>query len=70
MSDSINSITVVLEEDLNEYADVIISAIKCIKGVLSVKGNASDYDSMVAEERAKAYYAKKLMEVIFPKKGD
>lgn len=69
MTDSIHSITVVLEHDMKENAEPLISAIKCMKGVVSGEGNISDYDSHVAEERARMHFGKKLWEVIYPKNG-
>lgn len=71
MTDSIHSITVVLEHDMKENAEPLISAIKCMKGVISVEGNIADYNFVVAEARAKKHYAEKLWEVLYPKnKGD
>ena len=68
MTDRYNSLTVVLEKDFrDDDAEHLINAIKMIKGVLSVKGNISDYSDLVAEERVRRELVAKLWEVIHPK---
>ena len=66
MSDSFNSITVVLEDDVSEeHVDVITSAIRMIRGVLSVKENQVDHESYyIAELRVKSELRRKLFEVL------
>lgn len=60
-----HSLTVVLEKDIDtEDSKPIIEAIKMIKGVLSVKGNVSDANSMMAEARAHQKYKMKLIDLL------
>lgn len=67
MSDRINYITVVLEEDKrDDDCEATLNAIRNIKGVLSAEPNIANPDHWVAEERAKRELGKKLWKVIFP----
>lgn len=69
MTDRLNTLTVVLEQPIrDDDAEVIINAIKMVKGVLSVKGNVADHTEYMAEERARQDLGQKLWEVIYPKK--
>jgi len=70
MTDRYHSLTVVLDKDLREDdAEVIISAIKCLRSVVSVTGNVSvaDYDLHVAQVRARMDIIDKLNEALYPK---
>ena len=66
MSESYNTITVVLEQDVSEeHVDVITSAISMIRGVLSVKANQVDAGAdYLASERVKSEFRRKLFEVL------
>jgi len=68
MTDHYHSIAVALEKNIrDDDAKPIIDALKMIKGVLSVKPYISDFESHMAEERAKKEYAAKLWKVLYPK---
>lgn len=68
MTDRFNSLTVVLENDIRaDDAEVIISAIRQIRGVLSVSGNVSDVSAHIAQERARHELGSRLWEVLYPK---
>lgn len=70
MTDRFNSLTVVLEHDIREDdALAIISAIKHIRGVLSVSGNVSDITTHVACERAKHELGERILDVVYPKRA-
>jgi hypothetical protein len=65
MTDRFNTLTVVLDRDIREDdAEVLISAIKMIKGVIGVKGNVSNSETWMAEERAKLELRTKLYEIL------
>lgn len=54
MTDRFNALTVVLEKDIREDdAEVLMSAIRQLRGVLSVTGEISSVSDSVAYERAK-----------------
>jgi hypothetical protein len=49
MSDGLNYLTVILEQDIRENdAQRLIEAIKCLRGVLEVKPNVADAISVMA----------------------
>lgn len=67
MSDRINRITVVLEKDIrDDDCETILSAIKMIKGVISVKANVANSTDYMVEERAKHDLGQKILKVIYP----
>lgn len=67
MTDRINAITVVLQDDIRiDDAEPILAAIKQIRGVLSVISNVADLDSHIAQTRARNELADKLWDVIYP----
>jgi len=67
MTDRYSTLTVVLESDIREDdAEHIINAIYMLKGVLSVKGNITDQDNFMAEERAKRELQNKLRDMLWP----
>jgi hypothetical protein len=67
MTDRINSITVVLESDLrDDDAEDILSAIKQLRGVLSVTGNVAELDDHIAQQRVRHELGQKLWSVIYP----
>ena len=54
MTDRYYSIGVVLEKDIrDDDAECILKAIKMIRGVLSVEPHIADFQSMMAESRAR-----------------
>lgn len=68
MTDRINSITVVLDEDIRvDDAECILNAIRMVKHVLSVEGNVADFESHMAEERARAKVHEQVFNAIYPK---
>lgn len=68
MTDRFNTLTVVLEKDIrDDDAETLLTEIRQMRGVLSVKGNVSDMTALMAEERAKRELGQKLMEVIYQK---
>jgi hypothetical protein len=71
MSNRYNGLTVVLEADATEeWKDRLVHAIGTMKGVLSVTGHVADFESHIAEERARAELSRKLLKVVFPKVGE
>lgn len=65
MSNRVNTITVVLNQEMREDdCESIISAIKMIKGVLRADVNVADNLEYMAEWRAKTEIVKKLWEVL------
>ena len=68
MTDAYHSLTVVLDHDIrDDDAESILTAIRMIKGVLSVRPKVADMDSHMAEERARRDFGLKLWEIIYPK---
>lgn len=69
MTDRINSITIVLEQDLrSDDAEPLLGAFRQFRGVVSVTANVSDSMQHVANERARHELGSKLLNVIYPKK--
>lgn len=68
MTDRFNSVTVVLEKDIrDDDAEVLLAAIRQLRGVLSVTGNVSDLSTHVAQERARHELGERLLAVLYPK---
>lgn len=68
MTDRFNVLTVALEKDIREDdAQVLISAIMQLRGVLSVEGHVSDPNSWAAEQRVRKELHEKLFAVLHPK---
>lgn len=69
MSDRFHSLAVVLEKDIrDDDAKQIMTAICQLRGVILVTGNVADFDSHMAEVRAKTELGKKIIDVIYPPK--
>jgi hypothetical protein len=69
MTDRFNALVVALDKDIREDdAQVLISAIKQLRGVLSVEGHVASIDSWTAQERVRNELSEKLWEVLHPKK--
>lgn len=65
MTDRINALTVVLEEDVRvDDAEALISAIRHIRGVRSVRKHVASMEDHIALERARSDLARKLWEVL------
>lgn len=65
MTDRINSLFVVLENDIrDEDAELIIAAVSQLRGVLTVEGGVVDHTDFVAQARAKAELRNKLWEML------
>ena len=70
MTDRINSITVVLEKDVREDdSEALLSAIRQLRGVVSVTGNVCDITSHIAEVRARTEIGAQIMAVLYPTTG-
>jgi len=68
MTDRFNILTVVLDHDIrNDDAEPILTAIKQLRGVLTVAGNVADPIAFMAEERARMMLIEKLVTIIEPK---
>lgn len=68
MTDRFNALTVVLDHDIREDdAEVLIQAIKMLKGVVDVKGNVADVTAYAIEARVRNELAQKLLDVVSPK---
>lgn len=68
MTDRYFCLTVALERDIrDDDAECIINAIKMIRGVLNVKGEVSNPDVWMAEERARRELAEKILDVVYKK---
>lgn len=63
MSDKIHTIVVTLEKDVrDDEAEPLMEAVRHLKGVLTVKGEISDFASNMAEDRARHKFLKKLID--------
>lgn len=69
MTDRVNALTVVLEHDIRDD-DIapLVSALKHLKGVLSVDQHVTNLEDHIAETRARHELGKKLFEVLHPSK--
>jgi len=66
MTDKFNTLTVVLENDIREDNATLelISAIRQLRGVLSVTGNVANLSDHLATERARRELIEKLWQVL------
>lgn len=65
MTDRYNSLTVVLEKDMREDdAEDLITAVRMIKGVLSVECGIANPGDYIAEKRVKTELLIKLMDIL------
>ncbi len=68
MTDRHSGYIVVLEADKREDdAEAVITALRMVKGVLSVKPIDADVNTQIAETRVRSEIASKLFEVIYGK---
>lgn len=66
MSNRINTVTVILEEEIrDDDCEVILNAIRMIKGVLSVTPNIANVGEYMAIERARHDLKKKLWNAFY-----
>ncbi len=69
MTDRLKGVWVAFEHDIREDdAEALTSAIKQLRGVLAVEPQVVDVGDWVAEERVRADYRTKLMDILWPKK--
>jgi len=69
MTDRYYALTVILEKDMrDDDAQSVIDAILMMKHVLSVKGNISNPETWMAEERAKRELGEKILGILYTKK--
>lgn len=65
MTDRYHSLVVVLDENTrNDDAQALISAIRQLRGVISVKGNVVDSETYMAEERARQKLLTKILSIL------
>lgn len=65
MTDRINAITVVLENDIrDDDAETILTAIRMVRGVLSATPNVSELSDHIAQERVRRELGDKILEVL------
>lgn len=70
MTDRINAFIIILDHDIrDDDAEDTITALKQIKGVLSVKPHVKDFSDAIAEDRVRQEFAEKLWRVLYPKEG-
>lgn len=69
-TDRVKGLHVVLEHDLDtEAANKLMEAIAQMRGVIAVTGEVVDFDSLMAEERARRVLGQRLLEVVYPREG-
>jgi hypothetical protein len=69
MTDRYNALTVVLEKDIrDDDAEVLLAAIRQLRGVLSVSGNVAEPIDYIAQQRARHELGEKLWHVLYPKR--
>lgn len=67
MTDRYHTLTVVLEKDTRtDDAEALINAIRMLKGVISVDGVVSDFDSHMAYSRVRSELSDELLAVLHP----
>ena len=65
MTDRYHTLTVVLEHDMrDEEVDLLVQAMRQLRGVTSVSAHVADYTSFMAEERAKRALRERLWQVL------
>jgi hypothetical protein len=67
MTDRLKGVIVTFKEDIREDdAEAVLTAIKMVKGVLSVKPLVSNYEQHIAEERVRRELGDKIWKVLHP----
>lgn len=65
MTDRFNALTVVLEKDMrDDDSEMLLNAIRQLRGVLSVTGNVESIMDAVAQERVRSELSNKLWAVL------
>lgn len=65
MSDRINAFTIVLDKDIkNEDVQDLLTALKMLKGVISVTPNVADISDHIAQMRERARINHELIKII------
>lgn len=65
MTDRIHSITLVLDENVRvDDAEYLLNACRMLKGVISADGNIAEFDSHMAETRARMDMLSRVCETI------
>jgi hypothetical protein len=65
VTDRLNGFYVVLERDIRtDDVEPLLDAVRCLRGVLSVRPNVANWESQVAEDRAKRELVTKIYEVL------
>jgi len=68
MTDRYNALTVILEHDIrDDDAEALLSAIRQLRGVLSVSGHVSDMTDHIAQDRARHDLGQRLWNVLYLK---
>lgn len=71
MTNRFYALSVALDADIREDdAQVLISAIKQLRGVLNVEGHVASIETWAAQERARTELSSKLWDVLYPKKKE
>lgn len=71
MTDRINAFIVILNHDIREDdAEDTITALKQIKGVLSVQPHVADFSDAIAQDRVRMELTEKLWRVLHPKEKE
>lgn len=70
MTTCYNAVTVVLDREIREDdAEHPLTAIRMLKGVLSVEPHVADVETHIAETRVRRELGDKLWAVLYPKAG-
>ncbi len=65
MTDRINALIVVLDHDYrDDDVQVIVQAIRMIRGVSNVQANVADFDDLIAQDRAKSELRSKILDLL------
>ena len=65
MTDRVNALTVTLERDIRiDDVQVLVDAIKMLRGVMSVETHISNIEQHIAEERVRIEFKQKLWEAL------
>jgi hypothetical protein len=71
MTDRINAFIVILDHDIREdEAEDTITALKQIKGVLSVQPHVADFSDAIAQDRVRQELGMKLWHILYPKEQE
>jgi hypothetical protein len=70
MTDRINAFIVILDRDIREDdAEDTLTALKQIKGVMSVKPHVANFSDAIAQDRVRQELGMKLWRILYPKEG-